>query len=65
VTAVVFAALLMTGAVVFWYGHRLRRLADARVAEMIGPAEVEAPREEPRRRIASFPARHPLAAPGT
>lgn len=64
-TAGLCAAFFVTGAMVLWYGHRLRRLADARLAEMIGHGEVGAAREEPRRAITSFPARYPFLAPGT
>ena len=64
-TAAVLAAMLATGAIVFWRGHRARRFADARLGEMIGATEMEAPREEAGRTIKSFPARYPLAAPGT
>src|SRR5207253_629165 len=54
VTAAVFAALLATGVLYLWYGHRTRRLADQRLAAMIAPAsgiqEAEAG-EAPRRTI--------------
>ena len=63
-TVAIFAAIVLTGALVFWHGHRLRQLADARLADMIGAVTVDAPREEPRRRIKSFPPRYPFAAPG-
>ena len=64
-TAAIFSALLATGVVYLWYGHRMRRLADDRLASMIGAVEVAETREEPRRTIRAFPTRHRLIAPAT
>jgi tight adherence protein B len=63
VTAAIFSALLATGIVYLWYGHRMRRLADERLASMIGAVEVVETREEPRRTIRAFPPRYRLVAP--
>lgn len=52
-------------ALYIWYGHRLRRFADARLGEMVGPAIVEDTVDaQPRRRIQSFPRRYRLIPPG-
>ena len=56
-------ALTMAAALYLWHGHRLRRLADARLAEMVGPAIVEQAAEEPRRRIQTFPRRYRYVPP--
>ena len=64
-TAAIFSALLATGVIYLWYGHRMRRLADERLASMIGAVEIAETREEPRRRIRAFPARYRLVAPAT
>jgi len=65
VTAAIFSAMLATGVVYLWYGHRMRRLADERLASMIGPIDVEEAREEPRRTIRAFPERYRMAAPAS
>jgi len=65
VTASIFSALLATGVVYLWYGHRMRRLADERLASMIDAVEIAETREEPRRTIRAFPARYRLVAPAT
>lgn len=59
------AALTLTLVVVvayLWYGHRVRRLTDARLAEIIGAARapVES-REESRRAVRLFPPRYRAA----
>ena len=64
-TAAIFSAMLATGVVYLWYGHRMRRLADERLASMIGPIDVEEAREEPRRTIRAFPERYRMAAPAS
>ena len=64
-TAAIFSAMLATGVVYLWYGHRMRRLADERLASMIGPIDVEEAREEPRRTIRAFPERYRIAAPAS
>jgi tight adherence protein B len=65
VTAALFSALLATGVLYLWYGHRVRRLADQRLASMIGPVEVAETSDEPRRTIRAFPARYRMVAPAT
>jgi tight adherence protein B len=65
VTAAIFSAMLATGVVYLWYGHRMRRLADERLASMIGPIDVEETRDEPRRTIRAFPERYRMAAPAS
>jgi tight adherence protein B len=65
VTAAIFSALLATGVVYLWYGHRMRRLADERLASMIDTVEVAEPRDESRRSIRGFPTRYRLIAPAT
>ena len=64
-TAAIFSAMLATGVVYLWYGHRMRRLADERLASMIGPIDVEETRDEPRRTIRAFPERYRMAAPAS
>lgn len=64
-TAVALTLALAVVAVYLWYGHRVRRLTDARLAEIIGAASapVES-REESRRAVRLFPPRYrpaPLA----
>jgi len=65
VTAALFSAMLATGVLYLWYGHRMRRLADQRLASMIGPIDIGETREEPRRTIRAFPERYRLAAPAS
>lgn len=49
----------IAAALYVWYGQRLRHLADARLADMLGPAVVrETAADEPRRRIQTFPRRY-------
>ncbi len=62
-TAAIFSAMLATGVVYLWYGHRMRRLADERLASMIGPIDTGETRDEPRRTIRVFPERYRMAAP--
>ena len=64
-TAAIFTAMLATGVVYLWYGHRMRRLADQRLASMIGPFDIGETREEPRRTIRAFPERYRMAAPAS
>jgi tight adherence protein B len=65
VTAAIFSAMLATGVVYLWYGHRMRRLADERLASMIGPLDIGETRDEPRRTIRAFPERYRMAAPAS
>jgi tight adherence protein B len=65
VTAAIFSAMLATGVVYLWYGHRVRRLADERLASMIGSIDVEDAPDEPRRTIRTFPERYRMAAPAS
>jgi tight adherence protein B len=65
VTAAIFSAMLATGVVYLWYGHRMRRLADERLASMIGSIDVGETRDEPRRTIRTFPERYRMAAPAS
>jgi tight adherence protein B len=65
VTAALFSAMLATGVLYLWYGHRMRRLADQRLASMIGPIDIGEMRDEPRRTIRAFPERYRLAAPAS
>src|SRR2546429_41395 len=63
-TATVLVAMLATGALYLWYGHRARRLADERLAWMIGVATVAdaaETTEAPKRRIRTFPPRYRYA----
>ena len=64
-TAAIFSAMLATGVLYLWYGHRMRRLADQRLASMIGAVEIAETTEEPRRTIRAFPHRYRMAAPAT
>ena len=64
-TAAVISAVLATGVVFLWYGQRVRRLADARLADLIGMRDTAPARAESRRTIRSFPPRYPFAAPAT
>ncbi|HXT33189.1 MAG TPA: type II secretion system F family protein [Vicinamibacterales bacterium] len=64
-TAAIFSAMLATGVVYLWYGHRMRRLADERLASMIGSIDVEDTPDEPRRTIRTFPERYRMAAPAS
>jgi tight adherence protein B len=65
VTAALFSAMLATGVLYLWYGYRMRRLADQRLASMIGPIDIGETREEPRRTIRAFPERYRMAAPAS
>ncbi len=63
-TGALLGAIFITGVTYIWYGYRLRRLADARLAVLIDPrGAVEQTRDEPRRKIQSFPTRYRLAPP--
>ena len=64
-TAALFSAMLATGVLYLWYGHRMRRVADQRLASMIGPIDIGETREEPRRTIRAFPERYRMAAPAS
>src|SRR5687767_13745707 len=55
--------MFATGMLYVWHGHRMRRLADQRLAAMIGPVAVDEPREDSRRTIHAFPGRYRMAAP--
>ena len=59
------SVMLATGVLYLWYGYRVRRFADQRLAEMIGGVDSAESREEPRRTIRTFPPRYRLAAPAT
>ena len=63
-TAVALTLALAFVALYLWYGHRVRRLTDARLAEIIGTASapVES-REESRRAVRLFPPRYRAAPP--
>jgi tight adherence protein B len=63
VTMAALAALLATGVLYLLYGQHARRLADERLAAMIGTADVPEIREEPKRRIRSFPPRYRFVPP--
>jgi tight adherence protein B len=65
VTAALFSAMFAIGAVYLWYGQRLRRLADSRLASMIGQVEIAETGDQPRRAVRAFPTRYRLAAPAT
>lgn len=64
-TAAIISAMLATGVIYLWYGYRMRRLADQRLASMIGPFDIGETREEPRRTIRAFPERYRMAAPAS
>jgi tight adherence protein B len=55
--------MLATGVLYLWYGYRVRRFADQRLADMIGAVDIAGSREEPRRTIRTFPPRYRFAAP--
>ena len=57
------SVLLATGLLYLWYGYRVRRFADQRLAEMVGAVDIAGSREEPRRTIRTFPPRYRFAAP--
>lgn len=66
-TATVLVAVLATGFLYLWYGHRARRLADERLAWMIGAAtaaDAEEATEAPQRKIRTFPPRYKFAPAG-
>ena len=50
--------ITLAAALYVWHGQRLRRLADARLAGIRGPAVGQEAAEEPRRRIQTFPRRY-------
>ena len=62
-TIAALAALLATGALYLLYGQHARRLADERLAAMIGTADISAPHEASKRRIRSFPPRYRVVPP--
>jgi tight adherence protein B len=62
VITLLFGAMFAT-AVYAWYGHHLRRLADARLAALIETTTVVETREEPRRTIRAFPPRYRYVPP--
>lgn len=62
-TLAAFAALLATGVLYVLYGQHARRVADGRLAAMIGTADIPEAREQPKRRIRAFPPRYRFAAP--
>ncbi len=68
-TIAALAALLATGVLYLLYGQHARRLADERLAAMIGTADIPARHETSTRRIRSFPPRYrsvpPAAGAGT
>ena len=59
------AVMLAAGLLYLWQGYRVRRIADERLAVMIGTVEIAEPREESRRTIRTFPRRYRFAAPAT
>lgn len=63
-TAAIFSVVLATGMLYLWHGYRIRRLADQRLATMIGAVEIEDRREDSRRTTRAFPPRYRMAAPG-
>ena len=62
-TLTALAALLATGVLYLLYGQHARRLADERLAAMIGTADLPETREAPKRRIRSFPPRYRVVPP--
>ncbi len=62
-TMAALAAILATGVLYLLYGQHARRLADERLAAMIGSADIPERREEPKRRIRSFPPRYRVVPP--
>jgi tight adherence protein B len=62
----ILAAIGGLAALVYlWYGHRVRLLANRRLAAMIATEHVEERRDAPRRTIRAFPVRYRMAAPAT
>ena len=57
-------AVLATGVLYVLYGQHARRLADERLAALIGTVDIVETRESPKRRIRSFPPRYRYAPPG-
>ena len=62
-TMAALGAILATGVLYLLYGRHARRLADERLAALIGTADIAETRDEPKRRIRSFPPRYPLVPP--
>ena len=62
-TLAALAALLATGVLYLLYGQHARRVADERLAAMIGTVDIPEAREEPKRRIRPFPPRHRFVPP--
>jgi len=63
VTMAALGAILATGVLYLLYGRHARRLADERLAALIGTADIAETRDEPKRRIRSFPPRYPFVPP--
>lgn len=62
-TMAALGAILATGVLYLLYGRHARRLADERLAALIGTADIAETRDEPKRRIRSFPPRYPFVPP--
>jgi tight adherence protein B len=62
VITLVLGAMFATAAYA-WYGHHLRRLADARLAALIETTAAAETREEPRRTIRAFPRHYRYVPP--
>ena len=62
-TMAALGAILATGVLYLLYGRHARRLADARLAALIGRADIAEARDEPERKIRSFPARYRFVPP--
>ena len=62
-TGAVLVVVFGTGALYLLYGHHVRRLADARLAVLIGATHVPETREPPKRAIRSFPPRYRAVPP--
>jgi Flp pilus assembly protein TadB len=58
VIAALIAAMLTAGLAYAWLGYRARRLAEARLALIIGMPDAAAKRDAPRRTVRAFPHRH-------
>ncbi len=59
----ILVAVLATGVLYVLYGQHARRVADERLAAMIGTADIVEAREEPKRKIRSFPPRYRYVPP--
>ena len=60
-TVAALAVIFATGVLYVLYGHHARRLADARLAVLIGATAVAETRDKPKRTIRSFPPRYRFA----